>query len=520
MAETSGFFDAVKLADGTYDRSYIAEQFANYFKLFIGNGVFASPTDQCKVVAGSGLNVVVKAGWAFINGYWYHNDTDLTLPIVANTTASSRTDMVILRFDSSSRTIVAQVALGTTTVDRTTHYDLKLAEIVVGTGVSEIVTANITDKRADETVCGFVTGLLNVISTSDLFNQYQSMFNTWFDSVKGQLTTDAAGAIYEKINPHDIASNTDLNTIIDNGYYVCQADIAALTLLNCPTPHAFEMEARRLDLNPGNANRYLHQIIRALDSDKMFIRLISSNGKGVFVYGPWRTYTSSPFGNVFYGTCSTAAATAAKVVSATDFFLSTGVEITVKNTIANTATAPTLNVNGTGAKSIYYHGAAVPAGYFGVGTYKLSYDGSVYNIIEDASVTTINSNLGGLTFAQSTNGKWGYKVAGADPVIPFKSYYDLGVGTSFNVTTYQGYQNFTVDNFICQPSNISNRSARIGDLSGVEYGTCSGVMNKTYTSSSGILSAYYTVSGGFTYDHQNNSYTTSVNASVHAYLIV
>lgn len=200
MAETSGFFDAVELTDGTYDRSYIAEQFANYFKLFIGNGVFVSPTNQCKVIAGSGLNVIVKAGWAFINGYWYHNDTDLTLPIVANTTASSRTDMVILRFDSSSRTIVAQVALGTTTVNRTTYYDLKLAEVAVGTGVSEIVTANITDKRSDEAVCGFVTGLLDVISTSDLFNQYQSMFDAWFNTVKGQLTADAAGSLQLQID--------------------------------------------------------------------------------------------------------------------------------------------------------------------------------------------------------------------------------------------------------------------------------------------------------------------------------
>lgn len=36
------------------------------------------------------------------------------------------------------------------------------------------------------------------------------------------------------------------------------------------------------------------------------------------------------------------------------------------------------------------------------------------------SVSTINSNLNGLTFAKGADGKWGYKIAGADPVIPFK----------------------------------------------------------------------------------------------------
>lgn len=38
----------------------------------------------------------------------------------------------------------------------------------------------------------------------------------------------------------------------------------------------------------------------------------------------------------------------------------------------------------------------------------------------DGKVATINSNLGTLSFAKNADGKWGYKVAGADPVIPFK----------------------------------------------------------------------------------------------------
>ena len=38
------------------------------------------------------------------------------------------------------------------------------------------------------------------------------------------------------------------------------------------------------------------------------------------------------------------------------------------------------------------------------------------------SVSAINSNLGTLSFVKSTDGKWGYKVAGADPVIPFNNF--------------------------------------------------------------------------------------------------
>lgn len=57
-----------------------------------------------------------------------------------------------------------------------------------------------------------------------------------------------------------------------------------------------------------------------------------------------------------YGVCSTAAATAAKTVSCTGFKLVTGARIAVKFTYTNTAATATLNVNGTGAKSIVSHG--------------------------------------------------------------------------------------------------------------------------------------------------------------------
>lgn len=58
------------------------------------------------------------------------------------------------------------------------------------------------------------------------------------------------------------------------------------------------------------------------------------------------------------GSCSTAAGTAAKVVSVeSGFKLLKGVRIGVKFTNSNTASNVTLNVNNTGAKSIYYNNA-------------------------------------------------------------------------------------------------------------------------------------------------------------------
>ena len=90
-----------------------------------------------------------------------------------------------------------------------------------------------------------------------------------------------------------------------------------------------------------------------------------------------------------YGTCGTAAATAAKVVACTGFKLVTGARIIVKFTITNTAANPTLNVNGSGAKAIQYRGSAISAGYLAANrTHEFVYDGTAYQLIGDLDTNT------------------------------------------------------------------------------------------------------------------------------------
>jgi len=80
------------------------------------------------------------------------------------------------------------------------------------------------------------------------------------------------------------------------------------------------------------------------------------------------------------GGCSTASVTAEKVVTLSGFTLATGSTILVKFTNANTAAAPTLNVNSSGAKAIYNEaGTAVsatnPAYFPGGSIVEFIYDG-------------------------------------------------------------------------------------------------------------------------------------------------
>lgn len=99
-------------------------------------------------------------------------------------------------------------------------------------------------------------------------------------------------------------------------------------------------------------------------------------------------------------TSSTAAATAAKVAvleSGQTFSLTTNAVAIVKFTVDNTAANPTLNINNTGAKPIWYNGAAIPANYLKVNTqYKFKYDGThfvcqnVFNCCEHMSKSIID----------------------------------------------------------------------------------------------------------------------------------
>ena len=225
MAETSGFFQAMwddsltnpitQESTGWWDRSYLAKEFMDYFALFVGNGVFASPTNQLMVTPGIGRTVVVSPGWAFINGGWYHNDTELILELAVNDSSYNRIDSVRVRYSDADRgthAIVLSDEVGVIRGD--TLWDLELAQVTVTPNFTSISAASISDMRPDSDVCGFVTGLLEVVSTKDLFAQYQAIFEEWFDGVKDVLEGDVAFNLQKQINDiqNVIGTPDDLKT--------------------------------------------------------------------------------------------------------------------------------------------------------------------------------------------------------------------------------------------------------------------------------------------------------------------
>lgn len=206
--ERSSFFNAV-LNGETYDRVYLAEDYARYFSSFIGNGVYPTPSTNLQVVAnGTTMNIILKAGKGWINGYFYENTDDLTLNVAIADGVLNRIDRVVLRLDFINREIKTYIKKGAfatspvapTLVRNSDMYELGLADIKINKGVTKIVQADITDLRQNNTYCGLVAGVVQQIDTTNLFAQFQSTFDIWFQNVKGQLSTDSAGNLQNQLD--------------------------------------------------------------------------------------------------------------------------------------------------------------------------------------------------------------------------------------------------------------------------------------------------------------------------------
>ena len=198
-----------------------------------------------------------------------------------------------------------------------------------------------------------------------------------------------------------------------------------------------------------------------------------------------------------FGTCSTAAGTAAKTVALTGFSLVTGARVFVKFTYANTVANPTLNVNSTGAKAIVYRGSAISAAYLRAnGTYEFLYDGTNWNFVGDLNT---DSNT---TYVQATSSalglvKIGFTESGKNYPVELNSSGQMFVNVPWtdNNTTYSAATSSALG-LVKIGSNITNSSGTISitkDNVTAALGYTPPTTNTTYseatTSAAGLMSA-------------------------------
>ena len=198
-----GFFNSV-----SKDRKYDADDFNYLLRKLISNGVFASPSNNLQVTAGTGMNIIIKKGEARLDWKWFISDSDEILQIDAADVSLNRMDRIVIRIDFTARTIGFAIKKGTGATNPiipdiqrdTTMFELGLAVVSVPKQTTALTQSLITDTRLDAGVCGVVTGLIDQVDTTTLFNQYQTAFqedrtfnntafNTWFSGIKEQMST-------------------------------------------------------------------------------------------------------------------------------------------------------------------------------------------------------------------------------------------------------------------------------------------------------------------------------------------
>lgn len=179
------------------------------------SGVYSAEEDFAVSISGE-LSLTVSAGQAWVRPSRFKGrsiimEQPTTLALTAADPVRTRIDRVVLRYDAAARQTRLQVLEGTPdsasptapAITRTALvYDLCLAEITRPAGSTAITAANLTDTRADETVCGVMRDGATGIPTAQLIAQWRAAQADLETQLRAQLAVLNAeikeGSAYSK----------------------------------------------------------------------------------------------------------------------------------------------------------------------------------------------------------------------------------------------------------------------------------------------------------------------------------
>lgn len=206
MAILTGYYNSI-----SGDRKYNAEDMSKYFNGIISRGVLQNYKDKFAVRANTGMNIIIPSGKAYFgDGKYIENTTDYPVTLDASDVVLNRIDRIVLRNNRSvgvrngsivvKKGVPAANPVAPTVENTETMEELSLATIRINKLTENITQSNITNTIPDNSVCGYVTGLIEQVDTSDLYSQYEAAysefkeqsekeFNEWFEQVQGTLGT-------------------------------------------------------------------------------------------------------------------------------------------------------------------------------------------------------------------------------------------------------------------------------------------------------------------------------------------
>ena len=221
MALTYGFYNSVE-----GDRTYDAIQMGQIFDGIITDGVYATFLKAMVVKASDNPSeVIVQPGRCWFNHTWTYIDADYPVTAPAPEVILDRVDALVI--DINTENAFRENSLvwvqGTpssinperpTLIKSVTHNQYPLCYVYRKAGTTMIYAADITN-AVGTSETPFVTGVLTGINIDDLLAQWddefhtwetttktsfeawmvnqQSVYVTWFDSIKDQMEDDLAG---------------------------------------------------------------------------------------------------------------------------------------------------------------------------------------------------------------------------------------------------------------------------------------------------------------------------------------
>ena len=196
--------------------TYSAEDVATYLCTRT-SGVYAKDSNFAVSITGT-RQITIAPGLAWINyddfkgvSVCSREDTVLTVPDADNTL--NRVDRVVLQFDTSSNLTDIRLKTGTPAVaaqppdilQNHNQYELGLCTISVPAGSAAVTSADITDTRTDEAVCGLMRDGVTGIPTAQLqaqalamMTQLSTELHTKLDALDAAIAAVESGSFYTK----------------------------------------------------------------------------------------------------------------------------------------------------------------------------------------------------------------------------------------------------------------------------------------------------------------------------------
>ena len=198
---------------------YSAEDVATYLCTRT-SGVYSKETNFAVSNTGT-RQITVAPGLAWINyddfkgvSVCSREENVLTVPEADNTL--NRVDRVVLQFDTSENIAAIKLKTGTPAVaaqppdilQNHNQYELGLCTISVPAGSTAVTAADITDTRADETVCGVMRDGVTGIPTAQLQTQAKAMLDSLQAEVDSRsfYTRAEVDALLKSVNPFPVGS--------------------------------------------------------------------------------------------------------------------------------------------------------------------------------------------------------------------------------------------------------------------------------------------------------------------------